>query len=126
MGYPTKKVRYKRLFEEIQSARGTGMYLNYIQKLKKLKILIIDDFAMQPLDSSEQSDLLEIIEERDQLGPTIITTQYPIDKWHKLFNDPTASDAICDRLIPTSIKINLKGESQRKTRTEKGEKSSSK
>ena len=61
----------------------------------------------------ELSDLLDIIEERDQLGPVIITTQYPANKWHSLFDDPTAADAICDRLIPTAIKLNLKGKSYR-------------
>jgi len=113
MGLPVKKIRYKRLFEEILSARGTGMYLSYIQKLQKVKVLIIDDFAMQPITSGELSDLLDIIEERDQLGPVIITTQYPPGKWHELFDDPTAADAICDRLITTAIKLNLKGASLR-------------
>ena len=113
MGMPVRKIRYKRLFEEILSARGTGMYLNYIQKLQKVKVLILDDFAMQPINQNELSDLLDIIEERDQLGPVIITTQYPPNKWHSLFDDPTAADAICDRLIPTAVKLNLKGKSQR-------------
>jgi len=113
MGLPVRKIRYKRLFEEILSARGTGMYLSYIQKLQKVKVLIIDDFAMQPITSGELSDLLDIIEERDQLGPVIITTQYPPGKWHELFDDPTAADAICDRLITTAIKLNLKGNSLR-------------
>ncbi len=113
MGLPVKKIRYKRLFEEIQSARGTGMYLNYIQKLQKVKVLILDDFAMQSINQSQLSDLLDIIEDRDQLGPVIITTQYPPNKWHELFDDPTSADAICDRLITTAIKINLKGKSLR-------------
>ena len=112
-GLPAQKIRYKRLFEEIRSARGTGMYLNYIRKLQKVKVLIIDDFAMQPISQDELSDLLDIIEERNQLGPLIITTQYPVNKWHSLFDDPTTADAICDRLIPAAIKLNLKGKSLR-------------
>ncbi len=113
MGLTVKKIRYKRLFEEMASARGTGMYLNYIRKLQKIKVLILDDFAMQPINQNELCDLLDIIEERDQMGPVIITTQYPTKKWHALFDDPTAADAICDRLITTSIILNLKGQSQR-------------
>ncbi len=113
MGLPVRKIRYKRLFEEILSARGTGMYLKYIQKLQKTKVLILDDFAMQAINQNELSDLLDIIEERDQLGPVIITTQYPPNKWHALFDDPTAADAICDRLITTAVKLNLKGKSMR-------------
>ena len=113
MGYPTQKIRYKKLFEEIQAAKGTGVYLDYLRKLQKIKVLIIDDFAMQPITQDQLCDLMELIEERDQLGPVIITTQYPPNKWHSLFDDPTISDAICDRLIPIAIKLNLKGKSLR-------------
>ncbi|MBL7050338.1 MAG: ATP-binding protein [Nitrospira sp.] len=113
MGYPARKIRYTRLFEEIQAAKGTGVYLNYLRKLQNIKVLIIDDFAMQPVTPDQLCDLMEIIEERDQLGPVIITTQYPPSKWHSLFDDPTIADAICDRLIPVAIKLNLKGKSLR-------------
>jgi DNA replication protein DnaC len=113
MGYPAQKIRYKKLFEEIQAAKGTGVYLNYLQRLQKIKILIIDDFAMQPITQDQLCELMELIEERDQLGPIIITTQYPPNKWHSLFDDPTIADAICDRLIPIAIKLNLKGKSLR-------------
>lgn len=126
IGFPVKKIRYKRLFEEIGSARGTGMYLNYIQKLQKIKVLIIDDFAMQPINQDELSDLLDIIEERNQLGPIIITTQYPVNKWHSLFDDPTTADAICDRLIPAAIKLHLKGKSLRGTKKKMKDKSCAK
>ena len=126
IGFPAKKIRYKRLFEEIRSARGTGMYLNYIRKLQKIKVLIIDDFAMQPITQDELSDLLDIIEDRTQLGPIIITTQYPENKWHSLFDDPTTSDAVCDRLIPTAIKLNLKGKSLRGRSKKRKEKSCAK
>jgi DNA replication protein DnaC len=113
MGYPAQKIRYKRLFEEIQSAKGTGVYLNHLRKLQKIKVLIIDDFAMQPITQEQLCELMDLIEERDQLGPVIITTQYPPAKWHSLFDDPTIADAICDRLIPIAIKLNLKGKSLR-------------
>ena len=126
MGLPVRKIRYKRLFEEILSARGTGMYLNYTQKLQKIKVLILDDFAMQAINHDELSDLLDIIEERNQLGPVIITTQYPPNKWYELFDDPTSADAICDRLIPTGIKLNLKGNSLRGNQKKTGEKSCAK
>ena len=105
MGYPAQKVRYKRLFDEIQAAKGTGVYLNYLRKLQKIKVLIIDDFAMQPITQDQLCDLMELIEERDQLGPVIITTQYPPNKWHSLFDDPTIADAICDECILSLVEI---------------------
>ena len=114
MGYPAKKIRYKRLFEEIKAQKGTGLYLKYLEKLNKLKVLIIDDFLMDTITEQDLGDLMEILEERTRQMPTIVTTQYPIIKWHSLLPNPTIADAICDRLTHGSIIINLKGESMRK------------
>jgi DNA replication protein DnaC len=114
MGHRTRKIRYKALFEEINAARGTGQYLKHLQRLQKTRVLIIDDFLMCEVTTEEASLLFEIIEERTQLGPLIITTQYPIAQWHKRLPDPTIADAICDRLAHTAITLNLRGESMRK------------
>ena len=97
-----------------KDSKGTGLYLKYLEKLNKNKVLIIDDFLMDPLDEQNMSDLMEILEDRSMRLSTIVTTQYPIKKWHSLIPDPTIADAICDRLSHTSIIINLKGESMRK------------
>jgi DNA replication protein DnaC len=118
LGFSVVKIRYKRIFEEIQAARATGMYLKYLETLAKIKVLIIDDFVMEPITIPEQADLMEIVEDRNQKNPIIITTQYPTNKWHTLLPDPTIADAICDRLVHTAIKLNLKGESMR-SKTEK-------
>jgi DNA replication protein DnaC len=113
LGFSVVKIRYKRLFEEILAARATGMYLKYLETLAQIKVLIIDDFVMETVTNSEQADLMEIIEDRSQKNPIIVTTQYPVNKWHTLLPDPTMADAIYDRLIHTSIKLTLKGESMR-------------
>jgi DNA replication protein DnaC len=122
MGFPVLKIRYPLLFEEIHAAKGTGMYLRYLKKLAKVKVLILDDFLMQPIEIVDCGPLLDIIEEKDQTGSIIITTQFPADKWHLKLPDPTVADAICDRLTHGSIKLNVKGESMRKDK----EKSASK
>jgi DNA replication protein DnaC len=114
MGHRTRKIRYKALFEEINAARGTGQYLKHLERLQKTRVLIIDDFLMCDVAPEDASHLFEIIEDRTQLGPLIITTQYPIAQWHKRLPDPTIADAICDRLAHTAITINLRGESMRK------------
>jgi len=114
MGYPAGKKRYARLFEEINTAKGTGSYAKYLGRLDKIKVLIIDDFLISDITRKDMGELNDIIEDRDQRGPIIITTQYPVAKWHTRFPDPTMADAICDRLIHGAVKINLKGESMRK------------
>lgn len=114
MDYKTKKIRYRTLFEEIKAAKGTGMYLKYLKKLSRIKVLIIDDFLMQAVEKSDGAYLIEVIEEKQQLGSVIVTTQYPVDQWHNQFPDQTVADAICDRLVHQAIIFNLKGESMRK------------
>jgi DNA replication protein DnaC len=116
MGYPTQKIRYAILFEEIHSAKGTGQYLKFLTKLAKVKVLIIDDFLMNGIDCRDAEALMDIIEEKDQTGSMVITTQFPVQKWHKRLPDPTIADAICDRLVHNSTQFDLKGDSLRKKR----------
>ena len=113
-GHAVKKIRYKRFFEEINSARGTGCLLKYLRKLQQTPVLILDDFLMASVPLDDLTNLLEVMEERQQLGSLIVTTQYPIAEWHRLIPDPTLADAICDRLAHTSVVIRLQGESMRK------------
>jgi DNA replication protein DnaC len=117
MGFPVIKIRYPLLFEEVHAAKGTGMYLRYLKKLARIKVLILDDFLMQPIETIDCGPLLDIIEEKEQTGSIIITTQFPIDTWHLKLPDPTVADAVCDRLTHGAIKFNLEGDSMRKNNT---------
>jgi DNA replication protein DnaC len=114
LGFSVLKIRYPILFEEIHAAKGTGTYLRYLKKLAKTKVIILDDFLMNPIEITDCAPLLDVIEEKEQTGSLIITTQFPIDKWHLKLPDPTVADAVCDRLAHGAIKFNLKGESMRK------------
>ena len=114
MGYSSMRLRYKMLFEEISRAKGTGQYLKFIAKMDKIRVLIIDDFVMGTINTSEVSELMEILEDRSLKNSTIVTTQFPIGKWHSQLPEPTFADAICDRFKKLSIVFNLKGESMRK------------
>jgi DNA replication protein DnaC len=113
LGFIVLKVRYQKLFDEIAFARGTGKYGKFLDKLSKVELLIIDDFGVSGIEVKQAVDLLDILEERDESGSMIITTQYPKMDWYGRFSDPTIADAICDRLIHSSYEINLKGDSLR-------------
>jgi DNA replication protein DnaC len=122
MGFSVIKIRYPILFEEIHAAKGTGMYLRYLKKLAKTKVIILDDFLMQPIESTDCGPLLDVIEEKEQAGSIIITTQFPVDKWHLKLPDPTVADAVCDRLSHSAIKFNLEGDSMRKIKSKSASK----
>lgn len=114
MGYPVRKLRYRILLEEIRAAKGTGTYLKYLRKMGRTKVLILDDFLMNKITADDASHLSDIIEEKQQTGSVVVTTQYPVREWHHQLPDPTLADAICDRLVHGSYTFNLKGESMRK------------
>ena len=72
------------------------------------------DFGMKPLDNNQRLMLLEIFEDRHGKKSTVITSQLPVNKWHEIIGEPTIADAILDRLVHSSFRIELKGESMRK------------
>ena len=91
-----------------------GSYIKEINKIEKLDLLILDDFGMKHMDNNQRLMLLEIIEDRHGKKSTVITSQIPVNKWHAVIGDPTISDAILDRLVHSSYRIALEGESMRK------------
>jgi len=113
-GISSYYVRLPRLMEELKIARADGSYIKLLGRLSRIQVLIIDDWGLNPLTDEERRDLLEIFEDRHKVRSTIISTQYPVSKWHKIIDDPTIADAICDRLVHNAHKINLKGDSMRK------------
>lgn len=115
--YPSVYKRAPRFYQEIAIARADGSYPKLMNKLLKVKVLIIDDFCITPMADAERRDLLEVIEDRQGISSTIVVTQIPIDNWFDTIGDPTLADAILDRLIHNAHKIHLKGESMRKIRS---------
>jgi DNA replication protein DnaC len=115
-GFPTVYVRSTSLFTELGLVRGSARMKRYLQSLLKPRLLIIDDWGLEKLDTDECCELLEIIEGRYDVGSTIITSQMPIENWFDLIDSPTIADAIIDRLIHRAFKIRLTGGSKRATK----------
>ena len=92
-------------------------HVQLMNKIAKAKVLIIDDFCITPVKGAERKDLLEVIEDRQGIGSTIISTQIPIKNWFEAIGDPTIADAVLDRLIHNAHKIDLDGDSMRKIRS---------
>jgi DNA replication protein DnaC len=113
--------RVPRLFEELALARGDGRHPRLLRSLGRADLLILDDWGLEPLDAAARHDLLEILEERYGRRSTVITSQLPVDRWHQVMADPTYADAILDRLIHNAHRIELTGESPRRTRERKTE-----
>ena len=103
-----------QLFRELEMARADGSYAKRLRALGQVDVLIVDDWAMAPLNDVERRAFLEICDERYLTRSTLLTSQLPVAKWHALIGDPTVADSILDRLVHAAHKIELQGESMRK------------
>jgi len=108
--------RVPRLLDALALARGDGRYPRLLKSLARVELLILDDWGLAPLTSSQGRDLLEIVDDRHGRASTIVTSQIPVDHWHELIADPTIADAILDRLVHTAHRLALDGETLRDPR----------
>jgi len=120
-GLSVRYFRTSRLLESLSIAHGDGRFAKLIQQLAKTDLLVLDDWGLEKMTLGQRNDLLEIMEDRHGLRATLITSQLPIDQWHKAIGDATLADAILDRLLHNSHKIKLKGESMRKAMSKTNE-----
>jgi len=85
-----------------------------LNQIEKIKLLILDDFGIQPINQDIRLALLQILEDRYNRKSTIIASQLPVAKWHEYIADPTLADAILDSLTAREQSIQLEGKSMRK------------
>lgn len=121
-GLVTRYVRLPRLLEQLRISHGDGSYPRLMMQLLKTDLLILDDWGMQPLESAQRQDLMELIEDRHGRKSTLIASQLPVKHWHDYIGEATMSDAILDRLLHGSHRLELTGESLRKTAAEDADK----
>src|SRR6266496_3504705 len=104
------------LLRELALARADGSLRHLLARLSRIDVLVIDDWAMAPLNETERREVWEICEDRYQTRSTILTSQLPVSRWHEQIGDPTIADGILDRLVHNAHRIEMRGESMRKKR----------
>jgi DNA replication protein DnaC len=113
-GHNVLYVRIARLFADLALARGDGRYIKILAMLAKTDLLVLDDYGLAVLSKDQRHDFLEILEDRNGLRSTLVTSQLPVEHWHEQIGDPTMADAILDRLVHNAHTMQLKGGSMRK------------
>lgn len=103
-----------RLFTKLKLSKADGTYIRELQKLQKVNLLILDDFGLHAFDNNTREILMDIIEDRYNNSSTIISSQIPVSVWYDIIGEGTIADAILDRIVNSSHRIDLKGESLRK------------
>lgn len=113
-GFRALYLRAPRLFDDLAMAKADGRYRKILAAYARLDLLVIDDWGLVNLTEEQRRDIFEILEDRHGLRSTLMASQLPIEKWHKVIGDPTLGDAILDRLVHNAHKLSLKGDSLRK------------
>ena len=102
-----------KLFRELHTAQADGSFTRLLKKLLRAELLVIDDFGLPTVTGKQYRDLLEILDDRQGQGATLVSSQFPVSQWHALINDATVADAILDRLVHNAYRLELEGESMR-------------
>ena len=112
-GYGARYIRLPKLFQAITIAKADGSYIKLMEHVAKLHLLVLDDWGIAPMNDANRRDLLEIVDDRYQRSSTLITSQLPVQAWHDSVGDATLGDAILDRLVHNSHRIDVQGPSMR-------------
>ena len=113
-GYTAIYKRLSNLLRELAVGKANGTYGKLMAICAKADLLVLDDWGLERLNQEQRLDLLELLEERYDRRSTLVAAQITVDRWHEIIGDPTLADAILDRLIHNSYRIELKGGSMRR------------
>ncbi len=115
-GYKVAYYNLQKLFLRTKMARLDGSIYKFFEKTAKTDLLIIDDFGLTHFETQQRMDMMEMIEDRHGKKASIIASQLPVTNWYDVIGEETIADAILDRLIHSSYRIELRGENLRKKR----------
>lgn len=115
-GYRVAYFNVQKLLLKTKMSRIDGTVYKLFEKISRAELLILDDFGLTHLEQQQRMDMMEIIEDRHATRATIIASQLPVAKWYDIIGENTIADALLDRMVHTSYRIELKGESLRKKR----------
>ena len=107
-----------KLMSQLKIAKAKGTILNELRRIERVDLLIFDDFGMQAFDAQTRGILMDIIEDRHRKRSTLITSQLPVKEWYDVIGEKTVADAVLDRLVHNSLRVELYGESIRKRKAQ--------
>lgn len=120
-GYKVIYANTAKLIAKLKMAKADGSYVRELSRIEKQDLFILDDFGIQPFDAQGRASLMEIIEDRHGKSSIIITSQVPVKQWYDIIGEKTIADAILDRIVHDAHRLDLKGESLRKRKTQETE-----
>lgn len=117
--YKTMYYNFARFIDLVKLSKLEGTYMKLLNKVEKTDLLILDDFGLSPFDDHARNALMDIVEMKYDKSSLIIAAQIPVKNWHETIGEGTIADAILDRVVYASHRIELTGESLRKNKMKK-------
>lgn len=115
--YSVRYFRTSRLLYQLAQSHQDGSFPALLASLAKLDLLILDDWMRDPISAVNAQDLLEVLDDRFGRVSTLVASQVPVADWFARFPDPTIGDGVLDRVVHNAYRLNLSGDSLRKTRS---------
>ena len=112
-GYNVIFTTQSRVAQELMSASAIGTYHKVFKKFIQAHLLIIDDFGLKPLKSPQDEFLHDIIGQRYEDRPTIVTSNLHFNEWQDAFPNKLLGAATIDRLRHNAYQLILEGKSYR-------------
>lgn len=106
-------IRAGRLFMDLQLHRLNKTIEKRKAELKKIDLLILDDFLIEDMSEADCSDLLDIVNDRSSRKPTIYTSQFQFGGWLDRLGNTPLSQAVLDRISHRAYRLHLEGPSLR-------------
>ena len=103
-----------KLFKRLKAARLDNTLDAEIRRLTTIDLLLVDDFALQPLDAAETADFYQICVERHRKAATVLTSNRTAEEWLAMMADPLLAQSAVDRLTSTCYELVIEGESYRR------------
>jgi DNA replication protein DnaC len=112
-GFRAYYAQASKFFRQLSVAWADGSFDRLLARLARMDVLAIDDWGLVPLTDLERRHFLEVLDDRSESRSTILTSQFPVENWHELIGNPTLADAIVERILSNSHRIEMQGETLR-------------
>ena len=120
-GFQVRLVRADTLLRTLRQSRMDNSREALMIELTTIDLLIIDDFALEPMSRDESRDVYQLFVERNARASTIVTSNRDTAEWLALFDDPLLAQSALDRFKNNAYDLIVDGESYRSRRKPKVE-----
>jgi DNA replication protein DnaC len=112
-GLDVQFITLAKLLTHLHAGHATGVFERRFRKYTKLPLLIIDDFGLKPIRPPFDEYLHELISDRYENTPTVITSNLDFEEWLGAFENKLLGAACVDRIRHNAYVLTLEGKSFR-------------